>query len=137
MANQTTAYIANDGRPTLDIDTSKTLAITDSGVVQNIIADSVVVTLPSTVVGYTFIVRNGGVKATGGATGTGSNGTVLVAISPAAIDLIAGNTWTAADNKDALNTKVTSKIGDEMTVLGDGVNGWFVASQKGIWAREA
>lgn len=138
MANQTTvSQYLPDGRPTLDIDTSKTLAITDCGVVQNVIADGIIITLPATVVGYSFTIRNGGVKKSGGPRGTGDDGSVLVAVSPNAVDLIAGNTWTAADNKDALNTKVTAKVGDEITLVGDGVNGWMVVSQKGIWAREA
>lgn len=137
MANQTSVSQFIDGRPSLDIDTSKTLAITDCGVVQNVIADSIVITLPSTVVGYTYTIRNGGVKKTGAPRGTGDDGSVLVAVSPAAADLIAGNTWTAADNKDALNTKVTAKVGDEITIVGDGVNGWMITSQKGVWAREA
>jgi hypothetical protein len=137
MANQTTAYQMPDGRMALDIDTSKTLADTDCGVVQNIVADSVVITLPATVVGYNFTVRNAGVKSTGGAKGTASDGTVLVAISPNSVDKIAGATFTAADNKDALNTKATSHIGDEMSLAGDGVNGYMVTSYRGIWAREA
>lgn len=137
MANQTAVTQYIDGRPSLDIDTAKTLAITDCGVVQNVIADSIVITLPSTVVGYTFTIRNGGVKKAGAPRGTGDDGSVLVAVSPAAADMIVGQTWTGADNKDALNTKVTAKVGDEITLVGDGVNGWMITSVKGVWAREA
>jgi hypothetical protein len=126
-----------DGRMGLDIDTSKTLADTDCGLVQNVIADSIVITLPATVVGYHFTVRNGGVKSTSGPKGTASDGTVLVAISPNASDKIAGNAFTAADNKDALNTKATSHLGDEMQLVGDGVNGYMVTRVIGTWAREA
>lgn len=137
MANMTTPYQMPDGRMGLDIDTSKTLADTDCGLVQNVIADNVVITLPATVVGYNFTVRNGGVKSTGGARGTTSDGTALVAISPNASDKIAGNAFTAADNKDALNTKATSHVGDEMQLVGDGVNGYMVTRVFGTWAREA
>lgn len=137
MANQTTAYQLPDGRMALNIDTNKTLADTDCGVVQNIIADSVVITLPATVVGYSFTVRNAGVPVTSGPSGSGSNGGALVAISPNASDKIAGATFTATDNKDALNTKATSVVGDEMTLVGDGVNGYMVTNYKGVWAREA
>lgn len=137
MANQTTPYQMADGRMALDIDTSKTLADTDCGLVQNVIADSVVITLPATVVGYNFTVRNGGVKSSGGAKGTVSDGTALVSISPNSVDKIAGNAFTATDNKDALNTKATSHVGDEMSLVGDGVNGYMVTRVIGTWAREA
>jgi hypothetical protein len=80
---------------------------------------------------------NGGVKSTGGAEGTVSDGTVLVALSPNAVDLIAGGQITAADDKDYLNTKATSHVGDEVTVIGNGTTGWNITRQKGTWAREA
>ena len=137
MANDTTAYRMADGRMGLNIDTNKTLAEGDCGLVQNLVADSVVITLPATVVGYHFICRNGGAPVTSGPTGTGSNGTVLVAVSPNAADKIMGNGFTSADNKDALNTKATSKVGDEIQLVGDGVNGYMVTRIIGTWAREA
>lgn len=137
MANMTTPYQMADGRMALDIDTSKTLADTDCGLVQNVIADGIMITLPATVVGYSYIVRNGGVKSTGGAKGTVSDGTVLVTIAPNAADKIAGNAFTAADNKAALNTKATSHVGDEMSLVADGANGWMVTNVKGVWARAA
>lgn len=138
MANQTTvSQYMSDGRPSLDIDTSKTLADTDCGVVQNVIADAITITLPATVVGYSYTIRNGGVKKTGAPRGTGDDGSVLVTIAPNASDKIAGSTWTATDNKAALNTKATAKVGDELTIIGDGVNGWMITKQVGIWARQA
>jgi len=137
MANQTTVSQYIDGKPSLDLDTSKTLAITDCGVIQNVIADAITITLPATVVGYTFTVRNGGVKKTGGPRGTGDDGSVLVKIAPNASDLVAGGTWTAADNKYIANTKATAKVGDYITLVADGVNGWMVVDFKGIWAKEA
>jgi len=137
MANQTTVSQYIDGRPSLDIDTNKTLAITDCGVVQNVIADAITITLPSTVVGYSFTIRNGGVKKTSAPRGTGDDGSVLVSVSPAAADMIVGLTVAGVDNKDAQNTKLTAKVGDEITVVGDGVNGWMVTSVKGIWTKEA
>ena len=138
MANQTTvSQYLSDGRPSLDLDTAKTLAITDCGVVQNVVAVAIVITLPATVVGYSFTIRNGGVKKTGAPRGTGDDGSVLVAVSPNASDMIVGSTWTGADNKDALNTKLTARVGDELTLVGDGVNGWMITKQVGIWNREA
>jgi hypothetical protein len=139
MAN-TAAYRGQDGRLWVDVDTNKTLAAIDGGFVQNVIADSVVVTLPSTALGLSFTVRNGGAPSTGGAAGTGSNGTVLVAVSPAGADGFSGLNFTAAINKDALNTKATSVVGDYIQTLGTGTAGvtaWNVISSNGIWAREA
>lgn len=141
MANDTsiTRYLP-DGRPYLNIDTAKTLTGADNGVIQNIIADGIVITLPSTAAGFNFTVRNGGVPVTGGPVGTGSNKSVLVAVSPAAADALAGYAFTATVNKDALNTKATSKVGDELTVVASGTTGvtaWSMTGMKGVWAREA
>jgi len=136
MANQTTiTKYLSDGRPTLRIDTSKTLAITDCGVVQDIIADGITITLPATVVGYSYTIRNAGKPKTGGPAGSGDDGSILVTIAPNASDLIAGGTWTAADNTAILNTKATAKVGDELQIVGDGANGWMVTKMVGIWAK--
>ena len=127
-------------RNSVDVTGNKTLAATDQGIVQNVIADAAVITLPSTANGLCFTIRNGGVKVTNGPAGTGSNGTVLVAVSPAAADAIAGNGFTATVNKDALNTKATSQVGDEITIVGTGTAGvtaWQTQECIGIWAREA
>jgi len=138
MANQTTiSKYLSDGRPVLNLDTSKTLAITDCGVVQNVIADGITITLPATVVGYTYTIRNAGVPKTSGPAGTGDDGSIAVTIAPNASDLVAGGTWTAADNKSIVNTKVTAKVGDELQLVADGVNGWMVVKQIGIWAKTA
>lgn len=127
----------NDGRQSVNVTGNKTLAITDQGIVQNVVADGAVITLPSTVVGYSFTIRNGGDTATGTPSGSASDGSALVAVSPAALDLIAGNGFTAADDKDALNTKATAKVGDEISIVGNGTTGWNITSVKGTWAREA
>lgn len=122
----------------VDVSTNKTLALSDCGIVQNVVADAITLTLPSTSAGATFIVRNGGVKVTNGPAGTGSNKTVLVTLSPAAADKIQGGvTGTATDNKDLLNTKATSRVGDFVQIVGDGVDGWIVQAISGTWAREA
>jgi hypothetical protein len=138
MANPTTLYKLPDGRRAVNVTEAKTLAITDQGIVQNVIADNVAVTLPATVVGYTFTVRNGGVPPTSGPAGAGSNKSAKVFLSPNSVDLIAGGEIaTAADDKDYINTKATANVGDEVSVLGNGTTGWNVSRQKGIWAREA
>lgn len=124
-------------RASVDVSTNKTLAEGDNGIVQNVVADAITITLPATVVGMQFTVRNGGVKVTNGPTGSAADGTALVTIAPNASDKIMGNGFTSADNKAALNTKATSRIGDEIVLVGDGVNGWFVQRVSGLWARQA
>lgn len=101
---------------------AKTLDEGDSGVVQNVTA-SATITLPATVVGATYIIRNGG------------DGSVTINVSPAAADKIMGNGFTSADNKDAINT--LGKGGDQIVLVADGVNGYYVQSASGTWTREA
>lgn len=140
MASTTTAYKLPDGRQAIDVNVNKTLAAIDQGIVQNIIADAIVVTLPATVVTLNFTVRNGGVPKASGPAGSGADGSVLVAVSPAAADGISGNGFTATVNKDALNTKTTANVGDEITLIGSGTTGvtaWNLRNVSGIWAREA
>lgn len=138
MANPTTLYSLPDGRRAVNVTEAKTLAITDQGIVQNVIYDDAVITLPATVVGYQYTVRNGGKPVTSGPAGSGANGTAKVSLSPNSADLIAGGEIaTAADDKDYINTKATALVGDEVTLVGNGTTGWNVARQRGIWAREA
>jgi hypothetical protein len=109
---------------------NKTLTAADSGIVQNVTVDNVIVTLPSTALGLNYIIRNGG----------SYDGKIAVFVSPAAADGITGNGFTAAVNKDAINTKLTSKTGDEICIMGTGaagVTGWVAQQVTGTWAREA
>lgn len=138
MANSTTLYVGSEGRTQVDVTENKTLDLTQCGIVQNVITDGIVITLPSTAAGTSYIVRNGGVPASSSVgAGTGAGGSVLVAISPAAADKIQGLAFSAADNKDALNTKATSNVGDELQIVGDGVDGYNIVRARGLWAREA
>lgn len=114
------------GRQQATVSVNKTLAEGDSGVVQVVDTDGVVVTLPATVVGTAYVVENGG-----------ADGAVGISVSPAAADKIMGNGFTSADNKDAVNTKATAKKGDRIVLVADGVNGWFCEEIVGTWAREA
>lgn len=125
-------YKGNDGRNWNDVSAAKTLAKdADAGAVQNVISDAKTVTLPAAAAGLLFTVRNGGVPA-GGTSGSGANGTVLVTIAPNGTDTIGGNGRTTA-NTSLLNTKATSKVGDEVTLLG--VSGaWTITNQIGTWA---
>lgn len=139
MAN-TAAYVGSDGKMWVDVDSAKTLTAADNGYVQNVIADAVTITLPSTALGLCYNFRNGGVPVTSGASGTGSNGTALVTVAPAAADGISTfSNLAAAVNKAALNTKATSKIGDFLTLIGTGtagVTGWNILQMGGTWVRQ-
>lgn len=137
MANPTTLYTLPDGRLAVNVTENKTLAVTDIGVVQNVTVDAIVITLPATVVGYSYTIRNGGDPASGTPTGSASDGSCIVTVSPNASDKIAGMQVTATDDKDFINTKATSHIGDELSLVGDGVNGWMVTGIKGTWAQQA
>lgn len=57
-------------------------------------------------------------------------------VSPVAADKIMGNGFTSADNKAAINSGATDREGDCITLVGDGVDGWFIDNVMGTWARE-
>lgn len=135
------AQYPSDRRPvSVDVSSNKTLTAADCGIVQNVIADGITVTLPATADGLEFIVRNGGKPVTSGPAGSGANGSVLVTLAPVAADGFTGNGFTAAVNKAALNTKATSLVGDQIRVVGNGTTGvtaWTIAEVIGTWARAA
>ena len=137
-SNSTTVYTGNDGRRYVNVDQqNKTLALTDCGIVQNVTIDGITLTLPATIAGANYTIRNGGVAPTSGPVGAVSDQGLLVTIAPNASDQIAGLGYTATDNKAALNTKATAKVGDEIRLVADATNGWVVLDAKGIWARQA
>lgn len=137
MANPTTLFTLNDGRLAVNVTEAKTLAIGDQGIVQNVITDGVILTLPATVVGYHYTVRNGGDNPTGTPAGAVADGSALVSILPNAGDLIAGMQLTASDADSLNNTKATSKVGDEVSLVGNGTTGWNITSMRGTWAQIA
>ena len=102
---------------------NKTLDEGDNGVAQ-VVTSTAVITLPSTVDGYSYTIINGGTE-----------GDVTVSVSPAAADKIMGNGFTSADNKDAVNT--LGNFGDSITLVADGSVGWVISSVRGLWTREA
>lgn len=128
------------GRYGVDVDSAKTLGIADSGLVQNVIGASVVVTLPATATQGSWPVVLGGVPVTDGPAGaiTG-DGAQLVQISPNASDKIQGGPdGTATDDKDMILTAALGKVGDFMVIQNTGeTNGPLVTAYKGAWAREA
>lgn len=124
-------------RTAVSVVANKTLALTDCGIVQLVQKDAITITLLATIAGANFIIMNGGVPKTSGTAGSGDDGSVLVTIAPNASDQIAGNGFTAADNKAILNTKATSKVGDFVKLIADATNGWVIEDIVGIWARQA
>jgi len=100
-----------------------TLDVQDIGKVMNVTADAKIVTLPATVIGYDFIIRNGAADAA-----------ALVTVSPQAADKIMGADLAGVDNTDRTNTKTTAKRGDFIQLDADGNNGYYVKAEKGIWA---
>jgi predicted RecA/RadA family phage recombinase len=110
---------------------SKTLDAEDVGKVMTVIAGSAtnVITLPATAIGLRYTIRSG---ITGGV-GTTVN---RIAISPAAADKIMGADLAGVDNKDRILASATVQSGDFTTLVADGVNGWFIVSERGIWTNE-
>lgn len=105
---------------------NKTLDPEDVGKVLYVTVDAKTITLPATVIGYgPIVIMNGG-----------ANGAVLVTVSPNANDKIMGANLAGVDDKDRLNTKVTAFTGDYITIRADGVAGWYVEAERGIWAAE-
>lgn len=100
---------------------AKTLDEGDSGVVQNVTATATV-TLPATVVGTSYTIR------------VGAEG-ISVTVAPNAADKIMGNGFTSADNKALIFT--SQPAGSFVSLVGDGVNGWFVSRISGTATRAA
>ncbi len=139
MANpaNSTAYRLPDGRMAVDVTEAKTLALADSGYVQNVIYANGAVTLPATAVVGTFVVRNGGLPIdASGPSGATANGN-LITVTPNASDKVSGGVdGTATDGKPFENTAATARVGDEITITNTGAtDGGFVNSVKGVWVR--
>lgn len=111
--------------PIANITSSRPVTVAESGTVFFLKAVDLKMTLPSTAVGltYTFVVHT--VSASTGAQ-----------IDPAALDAIMNAGDTSVDDKDLLNTPATDTEGDSVTIVGDGVDGWWVTAITGIWAKE-
>lgn len=109
------------------IGANATLTRDDSGKIFLVNTADLVITLPPTVAGltYTFVVESAGLSS-----GTG------LSISPDSANSIRGNGFTAANDKDAINSGGTDVEGDLLTVEGDGVIGWYITEVLGTWARE-
>lgn len=115
-------------RPVSVTATGSALTAAQSGTVIIVTAADQTFTLPSTSAGieYTFILAAGGLS-----TGTG------LSISPAAADAIHGGGLTSVDNKDLILAGSGDAEGDTVTLVGDGVDGWYITSVVGTWSKEA
>ena len=99
---------------------------TDSGKTFTSKTDGTVFTLPGIAIGNVFKFVN-----------TAEDGTNTFTISPNASDGItyAGS---STDDKDLINTKATSKVGDYVVLASlDGTTAWQVVDAQGVWAKES
>lgn len=141
MANPafSTRYKLPDGRLAVNVTENKTLAAEDSGLVQNVTVASVVLTAPAVATQGAWIIRDGGVKTTGGPAGA------IVSPSRPTLDVNASDTLaglnvegTEADGKYVQVPAATAQPGDEITIVNTGAtNGGLIALPvKGDWQRE-
>lgn len=114
--------------PVREVTVNTTLDASESGLIVLAGAADLVITLPSTAAGlsFTFILENAALS-----TGTG------LSISPAAADAINGNGLTSVDNKDLILAGSGDREGDMVTLVADGVDGWYITSAIGTWSKEA
>ena len=102
------------------------VATTDSGKTFTSKTDGTVFTLPAIAIGNTYTFVN-----------TAEDGSNTLTISPNASDGItyAGS---STDDKDLINTKSTSKVGDFVTLASlDVTVAWQVVACQGVWAKES
>ena len=103
-----------------------TVTDADSGKTFTSSTDGVVFTLPAIAIGYVFTFVN-----------TGTDGANTLTISPNASDgiLYAGS---LTDDKDVINTKATSKVGDYVTIASlNSTDFWTVVDAQGVFAKES
>ena len=67
----------------------------------------------------------------------GAFGGAAITVDPAAADSILGPDITAADDKDLILTKATSRRGDFVTLIAGDADGYMVTELRGTWARQA
>lgn len=125
-AGNTVHAIRNGGNIELVTATPRVLTEADNGRVFFVDVADCVFSLPATFAGATFrfIVRTL-------STVTGCS------ISPVAADSINGGGLTSVDDKDLINTAASDAEGDAVTLIGDGAEGWYIASITGTWAKQA
>ncbi len=123
---------------------NRVITAADHGTTFLIGTDAKVFTLPATIAGLEFTFIN-----------IGAAGNNILTIAPNASDGIFGNLAashganadaTTADglvsqasgtaDKDWVNTKSTANQGDRCTLLGEGVDGWYITAGVGVWASQ-
>jgi hypothetical protein len=132
-----TRYRLPDGRFAVDVTENKTLAAVDSGLVQNVIATDVTVSVPATATQGVWTIRDGGVKSANGPKGAITRA-AIPKVDPDNADTLSGFnvTGTAADGKFITNTG--GRVGDEVTIQNNGAtNGGHIIGNRGDWLREA
>lgn len=108
-------------RLSVDVTANKTLTASDSGTIQNVVADGVTVTLPASA---TAVIRSSGVPKTDGPAGTGDNKSQAIIVSGTVSGLGAtgAGTFTLA--------KASQEVEDELVI----VNG-VLLHVVGAWVR--
>ena len=107
-------------------ESSYTVANGDSGKTLTSKTDGVVFTLPAISIGRVITFVN-----------TATDGTNTFTISPNAADGILYD-GSLIDDKDLINTKATSKVGDFVTLASENsLVFWTVVAVQGVWAKEA
>ena len=99
---------------------------TDSGKTFTSKTDGMVFTLPAIAIGNVFTFVN-----------TATDGANTFTVSPNSSDgiLYLGS---LTDNKDVINTKSTSKVGDYVTIASlNSTAHWTVVDVQGVWAKES
>lgn len=97
-----------------------TLTIDETGFIFGNKATALTLTLPATVVGYSYFIVN-------------INGGAVINVSPNASDYIGGSGLTKVDNKDLI---IPASKGAYAQIIADGVNGWYIAQGSGTLTKE-
>jgi hypothetical protein len=114
---------------------TKTLASTDAGTVQNVVPSTAgttcTITLPAVAagnVGMSYTIRAGGPN----------NGDAPVTVTPNAGDGVNGLGFTSATGKGPQVLAAVMQAGDEITLQSSGVTGvnaWYITNAVGTWTR--
>lgn len=98
-----------------------TLTIDETGFIFGNKSTALTLTLPATVVGFSYFVVN-------------INGGGVINLSPNASDYIGGAGLSKNDNKDLI---IPAVKGAYAQIIADGVNGWYIAQGSGTLTKEA
>jgi hypothetical protein len=120
-----------------------TLSAADSGVLilqssGSIDPADMIISLPATVAGITYTFVYVGIPSRGFRISPNANDKIQGSV----VDIANGNVVTAASNGDGADNKdiildTGSKIGDRITLVGDGANGWVILDGLGSWSFES